>query len=153
MEDERMSARRIVVGVDGSGPSKAALLWAVREAELTDGTVEAITTWDYPSAWYGWTPPQSEAYDFEKIANQILADTVDEVVGPDPPARIRTRVAHGDAATVLLDAARGARLLVVGNRGHGRFAGALLGSVGQHCVQHAPCPVLVVRGSDDGTVD
>jgi nucleotide-binding universal stress UspA family protein len=51
---------------------------------------------------------------------------------------------------VLLNAAKGAQLLVVGNRGHGEFRGALLGSVSMHCVQHAPCPVVVFRGSGHG---
>ncbi|WP_317620853.1 universal stress protein [Streptomyces sp. CBMA123] len=65
------------------------------------------------------------------------------------PVEIRTRVQEGGAAACLLDAARGAELLVVGSRGHGGFTGALLGSVGQHCVQHAPCPVVVVRHRND----
>ncbi|MEV0561406.1 universal stress protein [Dactylosporangium sp. NPDC049742] len=51
---------------------------------------------------------------------------------------------QGHPAKVLLDAANGAELLVVGSRGHGTFTGILLGSVSQHCVQHAPCPVVVV---------
>jgi nucleotide-binding universal stress UspA family protein len=54
------------------------------------------------------------------------------------------RVVQGHPAQVLLEAARGARLLVVGSRGYGTLAGVLLGSVSQHCVQHAPCAVLVV---------
>jgi nucleotide-binding universal stress UspA family protein len=57
-------------------------------------------------------------------------------------------VAPGHPAKVLLDAANGAELLVVGSRGHGTFAGILLGSVSQHCVQHAPCPVVVVPSRD-----
>jgi nucleotide-binding universal stress UspA family protein len=49
------------------------------------------------------------------------------------------------APAILLRAAEGADLLVVGSRGHGAFAGMLLGSVSQHCVHHASCPVVVVR--------
>ena len=59
-------------------------------------------------------------------------------------------VIQGNAAQVLLDVARDADLLVVGSRGHGGFTGALLGSVSQHCVHHAPCPVVVVRGHVHG---
>jgi nucleotide-binding universal stress UspA family protein len=54
-------------------------------------------------------------------------------------------VVNGHPAQALIDAANGADLLVVGSRGHGTFAEALLGSVSQHCVHHAPCPVLIVR--------
>jgi hypothetical protein len=64
------------------------------------------------------------------------------------PVQILTRVLHGHPAHVLLDAASGAQLLVVGSRGHGAFAGMLLGSVSQHCVQHASCPVVVVPPAD-----
>jgi nucleotide-binding universal stress UspA family protein len=62
----------------------------------------------------------------------------------DQPVEVRTRVIHGRPASVLLETAIGADMLVLGSRGHGTFAGMLLGSVSQHCVQHAPCPVLVV---------
>ena len=54
-------------------------------------------------------------------------------------------VREGNAAQVLLDAAQGADLLVVGSRGHGGFTEALLGSVSQHCVHHAQCPIVIVR--------
>jgi nucleotide-binding universal stress UspA family protein len=57
------------------------------------------------------------------------------------------QVTEGNPAQVLLDAARGADLLVVGSRGHGGFAEALLGSVSQHCVHHARCPVVVIRAA------
>ncbi|PYC82770.1 universal stress protein UspA [Streptomyces tateyamensis] len=148
-----MAAPRIVVGVDGSDPSKAALWWAVREAGLIGGVVEAVAVWEYPSAWYGWTPPQAEVFDYEKITSKTLVESIDRAIGPDRPVEIRTRVVRGHPAAVLLDAAQGARLLVVGNRGHGGFTQALLGSVAQHCVQHAPCPVVVIRGPGDGKDD
>jgi nucleotide-binding universal stress UspA family protein len=62
----------------------------------------------------------------------------------DKPVAIRATVVRGHPAQVLLETATGAYILVVGSRGHGTFAGMLLGSVSQHCVQHAGCPVLVV---------
>ncbi|MFH8773673.1 universal stress protein [Streptomyces sp. NPDC017958] len=67
------------------------------------------------------------------------------MVGVDQPVRVTPRVREGDPARVLLDVAQGADLLVVGNRGHGGFTEVLPGSVGQHCVRHAPCPVVVAR--------
>jgi len=61
------------------------------------------------------------------------------------PVKIRSMVAEGNVAQVLLEASDGTELLVVGSRGRGGFAGALLGSVSQHCVQQATCPVAVIR--------
>ncbi|MEV7120879.1 universal stress protein [Kitasatospora griseola] len=135
--------RRIVVGVDGSESSRSALRWAVRQAALTGATVEAVTTWEYPAV-YGWEMPLSDT-DFSTAAEQTLAQVVEEEGDPARPVEIGRRVERGNAARVLLDAAEGAELLVIGSRGHGGFTGALLGSVGQHCVHHATCPVVVVR--------
>ncbi|MHB6904440.1 universal stress protein [Streptomyces sp. DB-54] len=139
---------RIVVGVDGSESSKEALRWAVRQAELTDSAVYAVTAWEYPPLYgsIGWIDaPQELAGDIKGAASRALDDAVKEAVPPEQMARVRCGLAYGTPAAVLLDQARGADLLVVGSHGHGGFAGALLGSVGRHCAQHAPCPVVVVR--------
>lgn len=137
---------RIVVGVDGSEASKAALRWAIREAGSAGGVVEAILAWEFPIVWRGWIPPADQA-DFEADAGRMLRSAVDEVAEAVGPVEIRPRVMRGHPAAVLLQAALGAHLLVVGHRGRGGFAGALLGSISYHCVLHAPCPVLVVRGA------
>jgi nucleotide-binding universal stress UspA family protein len=134
----------IVVGVDGSDYSKDALRWAARQAELTGGTVDAIAAWGYP-AFYGWAPADSQDLDFPRFAEQALARAVDEVLGSHHPAWLRTRVVEGHAAQVLVEASADADLLVVGSRGYGGFAGALLGSVSTYCVHHAHCPVTVIR--------
>jgi len=138
--------RRIVVGVDGSPSSRAALRWAVRQARLTDGTVDAVIGWEYP-ATYGWGGELASG-DYAAWAGKALAAAVSEELGPDRPVAVRERVECGNSAEVLLAAARDADLLVLGNRGHGGFTEALLGSVGQHCVQHAGCPVVIVRAGD-----
>jgi nucleotide-binding universal stress UspA family protein len=135
---------RIVVGVDGSPSSKAALAWAIGQAKLTGAVVEAVTAWDYP-ATYGYAAAVVDV-DWEGLAAQVLRDAVSEVA-PDAAAAIRQRVSEGNAAQVLLDASAGADLLVVGSRGHGGFVEALLGSVSQHAVHHARCPVVVIRDS------
>ena len=137
---------RIVVGVDGSAPSKAALAWAVRQARLTGATVEAVIAWEYPGT-YGYPMPAAPDvnYNFGEIAADVVANTIAEVCGQNEPVKISSRIAEGNAAQVLLDASAGAELLVVGSRGHGGFVEALLGSVGQHCVHHATCPVVVIR--------
>ncbi len=139
---------RIVVGVDGSVPSKAALAWAVRQARLTGAAVEAIIAWEFP-ATFGYPLPRSDV-DRQHLAARAVADAVAEVSGPGEPVKISSKVAEGNAARVLVDASAGAELLVVGSRGHGGFVEALLGSVGQHCVHHASCPVVVIRGSVEG---
>ncbi|MEU9075810.1 universal stress protein [Kitasatospora sp. NPDC048538] len=136
--------RRIVVGVDGSSPSKRALRWAVGQAAATGATVEAVICWRFPKV-HGWAPASVDR-ELGTVAGRMLAQAITEITADDEPVEIRQIVESGHAAEVLLERARGAELLVVGNRGLGGFAGTRLGSVGQHCVQHAPCPVVVVRG-------
>jgi nucleotide-binding universal stress UspA family protein len=151
MVDQPEETGRIVVGVDGSDSSKQAVRWALRQAEVTHGGVEAVTAWEFPQfhGALGWLPPSSSDEGALKArALQELTRTVEEAVGPRPEAQVRTEARYGTPAGVLLHAAQGAALLVVGSRGLGGFAGLLLGSVAQHCVQHAPCPVLVVRGEE-----
>ncbi len=139
-----MADKRIVVGVDGSRSSMKALRWAIRQAKLTGAEVEAVTAWSYPSG-YGWAPFSEAAVDFEGDAGKILVEALAEVSGTAPDVVVEPLVVQGHAADVLIRAAKGADLLVVGSRGHGGFTGMLLGSVSQQCVQHAPCPVLVLR--------
>ncbi|MCW2876398.1 MAG: universal stress protein family [Sphaerisporangium sp.] len=139
----------IIVGVDGSECSKTALRWAISQAQLTGATVEAVAAWQDPAMYgysYGWAPMQfAEGDSMQAITEKTLAETAAEVAGPEgQAAKIRTRVVQGHPAQVLMDAAAGAQMLVVGSRGHGTFAGILLGSISQHCVQHAPCPVTVI---------
>lgn len=135
---------RIVVGVDGSAAAKAALGWAIRQARLTGAVVEAITAWEFPAA-YGYPAPVVDV-DWEELATKVVTDAIAEVTGGAEDADIRYMVVHGNAARVLVDASAGADLLVVGSRGHGGFVEALLGSVGQHAVHYAACPVVVIRG-------
>jgi nucleotide-binding universal stress UspA family protein len=142
-------APRIVVGVDGSPSAHAALRWAVRHAELTGGTVDAMLVWQYPAALggFGVAPvPMYEGIHFGEMAEKTLADAICQAVDPNSDVSVRQQVVEGYPAQVLVAAADGADLLVVGRRGHSEFAGALLGSVSQHCVHHAPCPVVVIRG-------
>lgn len=142
--------RRIVVGVDGSDSSKAALRWAIRHAKLTGGSVDAVTAWHYPPG-YGWAPVADGTIDIEGGAKKILAATLGEVSGLEPDVPVHPVVAEGHAADVLLRTAREAELLVVGSRGHAGFTSALLGSVSLNCVLHAHCPVLVMRDGREGT--
>ncbi|MDT0530964.1 universal stress protein [Micromonospora sp. DSM 115977] len=143
--------RRIVVGVDGSTGSRTALRWAIDQGQLTGATVEAVSAWQGPPVYgfaYAWSPSVFEDVDLAAITGKMLAETVEDETAGRPPAEILTRVVHGHPSQALLEAAHGAQMLVVGSRGHGAFAGMLLGSVSQHCVQHAPCPVVVVPPTD-----
>jgi nucleotide-binding universal stress UspA family protein len=136
-------AGRIVVGVDGSPSSRRALRWAVRQGELTGATVHAIIAWTVPVS-YGPMPIPLVGADWAGNARA----TLDQALRAEPGERsatVTSDVLEGGAARVLLDAAVDADLLVVGSRGHGGFVGLLLGSVAQHVVTHARCPVLVAH--------
>jgi len=143
--------RLIVVGVDGSDSSKAALRWAIRQAKLTGAAVEAVTAWRFPVGYGMATLDSHGVIDFEGDAKETLTKALAEVSGLDPEVPVRPLVTEGHPAEVLLSAARRAELLVVGSRGHGGLASALLGSVSLYCVLHARCPVLVLRDGREGT--
>lgn len=151
MSAPQSTAPRIVAGVDGSPVSIAALRWAIRQAEITGGAVDAVIAWEFPIAGgsYGWAPTTPfDDTDYSELAAKTLNAAIAEV-GPPPGVTVNEIVNHGNAAQVLLDAAKDADLLVVGNRGHGGLADALIGSVSVRCLHHATCPVVIVRG---GTV-
>ncbi len=138
---------RIVVGVDGSPSSVAALTWAVRQAGLTGCVVDAIHAWQYPVS-YGWAYSEPEPQ-LSVLASESLEKAIAQARQADESVEIRAHVVEQSPAQALLAASEGAELLVVGSRGHGGFTGMMLGSVSQHCVHHAPCPVLVIRGQRD----
>lgn len=142
------TGHRIVVGVDGSPSSLEALAWAGAQAALTGAALEAVASWEYPVG-HGLAPtgfewaPVVDTGEVEQHTREALEAWVVQVLGPD--AAVRRLVLEGHPAPVLLERAAGADLLVVGSRGHGGFAGMVLGSVSQHVVAHAGCPVVVVR--------
>jgi nucleotide-binding universal stress UspA family protein len=130
----------VVVGVDGSEESKKALRWAARYAEQFAAPLRPLLAWQEPTS-YGW-PAYYDDVDFAEQARVKLQEVVDEVLGD---SRVDLTIQHAHAAAALIEASHGAELLVVGQRGHGEFHDRLLGSVSQHCVHHAHCPVVVVR--------
>jgi nucleotide-binding universal stress UspA family protein len=138
--------RRIVAGVDGSASSLEALRWAIRQAELTGSSVDAVIAWQPPAAsGLGWGVAVVDDTDYAELAAKTLAEAISMAADPASRVRVRPLVGQGNAAQVLLDASADADLLVVGSRGHGGFASALLGSVSLHCTHHARCPVVVIR--------
>jgi nucleotide-binding universal stress UspA family protein len=140
---------RVVVGVDGSQPSKNALRWARFLADATHSDLVAVNAWQpfasYGWAGAGWTPVPGE-WDPSLSAEKVLTETVDEVFGEERPRNLTLSTREGYAAHVLIEASATATMVVVGSRGHGGFAGLLLGSVSAACSEHATCPVLVVHG-------
>ncbi|MDR2985188.1 MAG: universal stress protein [Nocardiopsaceae bacterium] len=148
-ENAREKTRRIVVGVDGSPAANAALRWAVRQAELTGDTVEAVIVGQYPiiGASYGWAGVAvTEGVDLRGLAEETLSKAIAEATEPGSDVKVNSRVIEGYPASALVEESADADLLVVGSRGHGTFTEALLGSVSQHCSHHARCAVVIVRG-------
>jgi nucleotide-binding universal stress UspA family protein len=136
----------VVVGVDGSAASIAALRWAAGLAARTGWSIEAVAAWQQPIT-YGWDVG-IETIDWEADTQKALTATLDDAFGADRPAGLSAVVLHGDPAHLLIERAAGAQLLVVGNRGLGGFMGLLLGSVSSKCASHATCPVLIVHADD-----
>ena len=142
---------KIVVGVDGSEPSKDALRWALEEARLRSADLVAVHAWQPVAAIP--EPGPAPGFDMvnvlpevEEAAERLVNAVVDEVAGDD---RTVQRIAReGRTVEVLADAARDADLLVVGSRGVGGFRALLLGSVSQQLAHHAPCPLLIHRRAD-----
>jgi nucleotide-binding universal stress UspA family protein len=138
--------REILVGIDGSEGSRRALRWAAAEARQWQAHLSVVTAWSYPAAavspTYGAVAPAEEMHARqEELGRKVLAE---EGLEDPQDLRVSLRVVEGPAAPSLIRAAEDADLLVVGARGVGGFMGLVLGSVSQHCVGHAPCPVVVV---------
>ena len=131
--------KRIVVGTDGSDDALAAVRQAVELARLSSAELELVSAWQ---PYYGTVELPVAVDNLEARALEALRTTRAAV--DTSGLEVSEVLVQGDPARALLEQAEGADLLVVGSRGHGGFAGLLLGSVSQKCVQHAPCPVLVV---------
>jgi nucleotide-binding universal stress UspA family protein len=140
---------KIVVGIDGSEESKNALRWALEEARLRSAEIVAVHAWEAPPA----VPEPGPAPGFDLVgilpqvqeaAERLVSKVVSEVVG-DSDVTVEPVAIVGPPASVLVDAARDADMLVVGSRGHGGFTALLLGSVSQQLAHHAPCPLVIHR--------
>lgn len=147
-------SKAIVVGVDGSDASDAALRWAVEEARLRAAPLVAVYAWSF-------IPPQPigdpgmlavPAGDLagqlgaeSDVAREALAESVSDALGDDPGVEIEQKLAEGDPGDVLVAESQSAELVVVGSHGRSGLKAALLGSVSRHVVSHAACPVVVVK--------
>jgi nucleotide-binding universal stress UspA family protein len=140
----------VVVGVDGSPESRAAIEFAMREATRRQAWLRVIAAAQLPEYWtiaYSTSDlpsPEEVIADSKRVARQ----TLDEVVSAHPElAAVEFDIESiaGPPGPVLVDVSDGADLLVLGHRGRGAVRSAFLGSVGLHCVLHATCPVTIVR--------
>jgi nucleotide-binding universal stress UspA family protein len=146
-ENGAASRGRVVVGVDGSEQSKLALHRAAEVAVQTGATLEPVIAWQQPAtahtyALTDWSP--------ERDAAETLRLALEEAFPSGVPDWVKPTIVPGPAAHALIEASRGAELVVVGSRGHGGFAGLLLGSVSSACAEYAYCPVLVMRATTVG---
>jgi nucleotide-binding universal stress UspA family protein len=149
----RDGRHRIVVGVEGSPGSRAALRWSIEEARLRAGIVEVVTaylpTYVPAAPDFGYVPldPVDLVDEVKKMQDDII-----EAIGKEVDlagVRMEQKLLKGRSADTLIAAAEGADMLVVGNRGRGGFRGLLLGSVSQQIAHHATCPVVIVRADMD----
>jgi nucleotide-binding universal stress UspA family protein len=135
----------VLVGVDGSASSRAALRWAAAEAADHGADLVVVDVWEpplLPAAGSGSVPQAGVA---DTGPESTLVTVIKEELGEDPSVRVQPRVKRGNPAEVLIEESADADLLVVGTRGRGGFAGLVLGSVSQHVAAYARCPVAVVR--------
>lgn len=142
---------RVVVGVDGSPSSTGALRRGARIAAALHAPLEAVSVWRYPDIYGGMMGEVfiTDGRDLAINAQTILDAAATAVFGAEIPGWYSGVVREGVIAKVLIEESRGAEMLVVGSRGHGGFAGLLLGSVSEAVAEHATCPVLVLH--DDET--
>ena len=141
--------KMIIAGVDGSESSRTALRWAYDEATHHGASLTVVSTWHPPSLPmappYGSLPDKDYETQPKETALGVLEALVAELETRTPEVDVHTSLEEGNPAKVLIERSKEADLMVVGSRGHGGFAGMLLGSVSQHLVAHASCPVVVVR--------
>lgn len=136
--------------VDHSEGAKAALRFALEEAKLRDARLRVVHAWQFgtigaPGIEGSYPVLGLDLSDLHRAAEEALEATVAEVVSDAAGVEIERRVVEGAPGGVLVEESRGADLLVVGSRGHGGFAGLLLGSVSQQVAHHAACPVVIVH--------
>lgn len=150
---EASTAGRIVIGVDGSEASTVALRWAAAEAARRGMGLDVVHAWTTP---YPLSAPEvfQDPSPYEANGRAVIDRAVAAATSSgDVPSGMRPVLVQDHPGKALVDAARGAELLVVSSRGRGGFKGLLLGSVSQHCLHHATCPVAVIPpgwGGDDG---
>ena len=145
-----MSARdRIVVGVDGSANADVALSWAYEQARATGADLDVVSVWSTPALGDIVAMAAEGTFsDLEEAARTIVDDAIHRVIGRRRGEKVHRVVAHGYPPTELVRLSEGARMLVVGTRGHGALRDLVLGSVSHSCADRATCPVVIIPSGD-----
>jgi nucleotide-binding universal stress UspA family protein len=136
----------IVVGIDGSKAADAALAFAFEEAKLRKLPLRIVSAWEVPAIEYAgasFVPTPDLATSAESEATDVLARAA-ATLGPDCGIHVETVAVHGHPATVLVEQAADATLLVVGARGHGALATFVLGSVSKAVVHNCTVPLAII---------
>ena len=134
----------VIVGYDASPATAGAVRWAATQAARTGARLDLVSAWEYPTSW-GNTIPLPDGYDPAADAQALLDPVVEQLHADHPELDIHAHVIEGHPGDVLVAASTHGDLLVVASRGHRALTGMVLGSVSQHCVTHAACPVVVWR--------
>ncbi len=136
--------RKIIVGVDGSASSVAALQLAESLMPLAGDVIHAVAAWQHPFVLSPYTPME---WNYEEMSQKALDQALTEAFPDGLPAGLETRTVQGSPAAILIEESKHASMVVVGSRGHGGFAGLLLGSVSSAVAERSACPVLVSHGA------
>lgn len=141
---EESAKNRIVVGVDGSEPGMAALLWAAGQASALGAQLVVVTAWIHDGMLDDASLTRA-LEDARKVHLGELEAQVEKVLGERAPGLdLLCKAPDGDPAQVLIEESREANMLVVGSHGTGRLHEILVGSVSKACLRHASCPVVVI---------
>ncbi|CAM5538356.1 hypothetical protein SALBM217S_05526 [Streptomyces griseoloalbus] len=137
----------VVVGVDGSASSLAAVETAAREARLRGAGLRLVHAFVWPAmhAPLGPSPLGPPEGGLQNMVDRLVAEAVERARAVAPEVEVGHVVVTGEPLTVLEAQSRAAELVVVGCRGMGGFVGLLVGSTAVHLAAHGRCPVLVVR--------
>jgi len=147
MESQGDKRPLVVVGVDGSASGLHAVAWAALRAIEMAAVLQILVAWlpptpMIPALMDGRKDGSVRAHEHAQRAKHVAYEVAPELA-------IETEVIELPPIQALIDASRKADLLVVGRRGLGGLRGLLLGSVSQHCAEHAHCPVVIIPESGD----
>jgi nucleotide-binding universal stress UspA family protein len=147
----------VLIGVDGSAQSDAAISWAAREASLRNEPVTLVHAVQPVVVSWPISGEQTTVADWQdenarhviKHAREMLSAALDE----SRPPEVRTEVLYSHVVDALVDTSKNARMIVVGSHGRGALGRLLLGSVSSGVLRHAHCPVAVIHADDASAVD